>query len=159
MPKITIIAAVAKNGAIGLRGDLLWHIPEDLARFRALTWGHPVLMGRKTFESIVTRLGKPLPGRTNIVISRETDYAVPEGALLYHSIDEALAAHADEEIFIAGGGEIYRTFLPLADKMHITYVDKAYEADTFFPPIPRGSWKVTECDEREGYTFLTYEKR
>lgn len=159
MSKITIIAAVAKNGAIGLRGELLWHIPEDLTHFKKLTTGHAVLMGRKTFDSIIARLGKPLPHRTNIVISRETGYRVPDGVLLYRSIDEALTAHKDEEVFIAGGGEIYRTFLPLANKMYITYVDKTYEADTFFPPIPRDHWRVVEREEHDGYTFLTYEKR
>lgn len=156
---IAIIAAVAKNGVIGSGGELPWHIPEDLQRFRTLTFEKTVLMGRKTFESILARNGRPLPHRKNIVVTRQTDYHVPTGVEVYQKIDEALRIHQKEDIFIIGGGEIYNQTLPQADTLYLTYIDTPFEGDTYFPPLPRNAWRVTEQIERKGYQFLKYEKK
>lgn len=135
----SIIVAVAQNGVIGGGNQLLWHISEDLQRFKRITSGHPVIMGRKTFES----LGRPLPNRHNVVITRQKDYA-PEGVTVVGSLEEALALFPpDEEVFITGGGEIYRQAMPAADKLYITIVHRAYEGDTHFPEIDPGLWRET----------------
>lgn len=137
-PPIVIVAAMSNiDRGIGKDNRLLWHIPEDLKRFKTLTYGHPIIMGRKTFESIVAMLGKPLPGRTNIVITRDTTYN-PAGAHVTHSLEEAIL-HAKkerpEEIHIGGGAEIYRLALPFVTKLYITWIQNKPEADTFFPPF------------------------
>lgn len=130
---ISLIAAVAENGVIGRKGALPWHIPSDLKRFNAVTRGHTVIMGRKTFESI----GRPLPGRRNIVLTRQQDYQA-EGCEIVHDLDSAFAACAGEaEVFIGGGGEVYAATIPLADRIYLTRVKAAVEGDTFFPEIPR----------------------
>lgn len=130
--RISIIVAVDKNRAIGKKGELLWRIPEDLRRFREITSGHPVIMGRITHQSI----GKVLSGRTNIIITKDSEFKT-EGVIVAHSLEEALkqsqAQPGDNEIFIIGGGQIYKQFLPLADKLYLTLVEGNYEADTFFP--------------------------
>lgn len=157
-PVISLIAAVGKNGVIGVKGRLPWRIPDDLKRFRTLTSGHAVIMGRKTYELI----GKPLPDRTNIIITRNTSYAVP-GCVVAHSIEEALAKAREvekEEIFIIGGGEVYREAMPLAEKLHLTLVDSDVPGDAFFPPYP-GFKKVSEeAHELNGlkYTFAEFER-
>lgn len=131
-PKVNMIAAVCGNGAIGRNGQLIHHISEDLRRFKSLTLGHPIIMGRKTFESFPKG---PLPGRRNIVISRRADYA-PAGAEVYPTPQAALDACSNaEEVFILGGAEIYREFLSLADILLLTEIDDSpADADTFFPP-------------------------
>ncbi len=130
-PEITIIAAVCANGAIGRNGQLLFHISEDLRRFKSLTMGHPIIMGRKTFESFPKG---PLPGRRNIVISRQADYA-PAGAEVYPSPRAALAACAGaDKVYVIGGEQIYREFMPLANVLELTEIDAApADADAFFP--------------------------
>jgi dihydrofolate reductase len=155
---IALIAAVSKNGVIGAKGDLPWHIPEDLKHFRETTAGKTVVMGRKTFESIMARNGKPLPNRVNVVISRETDYAVPEGVRLFHSIDDAMAALTNQEIFIIGGGEIYRQTIDQADTLFITHVNQEIEGDAFFPEISPDKWSVASEEVHEGYKFVTYKR-
>jgi dihydrofolate reductase len=139
-PQISIVVAIGHgrrwNGALGKDGKLLWHIPEDLRRFKALTLGHPIIMGRKTFESIVAILGKPLPGRTNIVVTRDPAWHY-EGVLAAHSLEEAIdrAKELDqEEIFIGGGGEIYKAALPYVDKLYLTLIEDEKEGDSYFPP-------------------------
>lgn len=133
---ISIIVAVAQNNVIGGGNNLLWHIREDLMRFKEITSGHPVIMGRKTFES----LGKALPNRRNIVITRNKDF-VAEGCETVGSLQEAIELFPyQEEIFIIGGGEIYSQAIKLADKMYITWVYKDYEGDTFFPEIHPDQW-------------------
>lgn len=131
-PKISIVVAVGRNNrAIGKIGALLWRIPDDLRRFKALTTGHSIIMGRKTFDSI----GKALPNRTNIVITRNTDFK-PEGVVVASSLEEAIQkarAVEKKEIFIIGGGEIYKQALPLADKLYLTIVESDAEGDVFFP--------------------------
>jgi dihydrofolate reductase len=159
---ISIIVAIAENNAIGKNNDLLWHIPEDMKRFRQITSGHKIIMGKRTYESLPHR---PLKNRTNIVISD-----IPgdryEGAVMAYSIEEALEhCPADEECFIIGGGMVYRQFLPLADKLYITRVDKPFDADIFFPEIDPGTWKETSRDEGADrgldftYSFITYERK
>lgn len=154
-PEINIIAAVCSDGAIGRGGDLLFHIPADLKRFKALTMGYPIIMGRKTFESFPKG---PLPGRRNVVISRRGDYR-PEGAEVYATPSAALEACRDaEKVFIIGGGQIYEEFIDMADKLLITDIDAIVDdADTFFP---MNDFIVAEAGEWQGenprYRFMTF---
>lgn len=143
---ISIIAAVAANGVIGSGNAMPWHISEDFRRFKAITMGHPIVMGRKTFES----LGRPLPGRTNVVVTRNPAYGAPEGVLVVGSLDEAMALFpADEEVFIIGGGEIYREAMSIADKLYITRVYAPFDGDTTFPYIPADEWRVVSREAHE----------
>ena len=153
--KVSIIVAVDRNGAIGNRGDQLYYIREDLRHFKALTLGHPIIMGRKTFEALPRG---PLPGRRNIVVSRQADYR-PEGADVVASLPEALAlCEGEEEVFVIGGAQIYALALPLATGLYLTEIDSAApEADTFFPPfegkaVEAGPWLPTEPPIR----FMVY---
>ncbi|KKW16678.1 MAG: Dihydrofolate reductase [Parcubacteria group bacterium GW2011_GWA1_50_14] len=149
---ISAIAAIGKNNVIGQNNDLVWKIPDDLARFREITKGHPVIMGRRTFESI----GRPLPDRTNIVISREKDYA-PEGVSVVYSVDEAIEkakSLGNDEIFVIGGGEIYRQFMPYTDKLYLTIIDAEADGDVFFPDYSEFQ-KETFREERD-YSGLKY---
>jgi dihydrofolate reductase len=133
---ISIIVAVAEGGVIGGGGDLLWHISEDLRRFKQITSGHTVIMGRKTYDSI----GRPLPKRRNIVITRNGEWSA-EGCERAESLEQAIAMCAgEEEVFIIGGGEIYRQSMALADKLYLTQVNKPYEGDTYFPEIRPEEW-------------------
>jgi len=156
---ISLIAAVAENNVIGKKGGIPWHLPEDLKRFKELTMGHPVIMGRKTFESILTILGKPLPGRTNVVVTRQNDYAVPAEVEKYTSTEEALAAHKGEEVFVIGGGEIYAQTIDRADTLYITHVEKTVEGDAFFPPFSQEEWGLREEEKHDGYRFAAYTRR
>lgn len=154
---ISIIVAIAENNVIGDNNQLIWHIPEDLKRFKALTMGHHIIMGRKTWESI----GRALPGRISIVISRNPNYLAP-GAIVVTSLEDALAkAQSDNEVFIIGGAQIYEQALPLANKLYLTQVHKAFEGDVSFPEIDKNIWKQvssekgkpTETDGLE-YSFI-----
>lgn len=130
-PTISIIAAIGKNRELGKNNQLLWHIPEDMIHFKTVTEGHPIIMGENTFYSI----GRPLPNRTNVVLSLNKDLTIP-GCIVCHSINEAIkaaSANDQEEIFFIGGGQIYKQSLPLADKLYLTLVDISTDADTFFP--------------------------
>jgi dihydrofolate reductase len=159
--KITLIAAVAENGAIGKNNQLLWHLPADLKFFKQTTLGKPVVMGRRTFESV----GKPLPGRRNIVISTNPDWKA-EGVERVSSLPEAMEMLKDEElVFIVGGEQVYRTAMPLADELIITHVAAAPEADTFFPEISPENWRIAremfvEKDEKNAFSmrFVWYLK-
>ncbi len=138
MIKISLIVAAAQNNAIGLNNKMLWHLPNDLRFFKNKTWGLPLIMGRRTFES----LGKALPGRTNIIITRNHGYTAPDAVVvntLQAAIDEALKLNS-KEIFISGGGEIYKQALPLANTMYITRVAASPEADAFFPEFDDDKW-------------------
>lgn len=155
---ITIIAAIGKNRALGKNNQLLWHLPNDLKRFKEVTSGHDVIMGRKTLES----LGKPLPDRHNIVITRNKDYHAP-GCTLAHSLRDALKKSTGEDPFILGGGEIYEQAMDLADILDLTLVDTAPEADTFFPKIDPADWQEISRDDhpadarhKYGYSFVKY---
>lgn len=158
-PTISIIAAIGKNRELGKDNKLLWHIPEDMKRFRKLTQGHTVIMGRKTYESI----GNPLPNRTNIIITRDHDFKV-KGCITAHSLEEAIEIgkkYSPDEIFIIGGGQIYSQALPYTDKLYLTIVEKAYDADTFFPDYSIFKKVIYKKEkESDGYkfTFLDLEK-
>jgi len=154
---ISIIVAAAKNNAIGREGELLWTLPKDMKFFKNSTWGLPVIMGRKTFES----LGKPLKGRINIVITRQSDWKA-EGILLAADINDALqkaAATNCKEIFIIGGGEIYKQSMEITDRIYMTRVHHSFaEADAFFPEIDESKWKLisnedVEFDAQHAYPF------
>ncbi len=160
---LTIIGAAAENNAIGMDNKLIWHLSDDLKRFKNLTNGHHIIMGRKTFESFP----KPLPNRTHIVISRQTDYQVPEGVIVVNSLEDAIdAAKNDSQPFIIGGGEIYQQALSIADKIELTRVHDTFEGDAFFPEIDLSIWKETANifhtkDAKHDYefSFLTYERK
>lgn len=158
MPEIVIIAAVARNRVIGRDNQLIWNIPEDMAHFKALTSGQTVIMGRKTWDSLPPRF-RPLPGRRNIVISRQADYPVP-GAELADSLASALALAASSEatIFIIGGEQIYQQAMALADRLEITEVDLEPEGDAWFPEIAAVNWKKAEKSENPGFSFVTYRR-
>lgn len=146
MSTITLVAAVAKDGAIGRDNALLWHLPEDMARFKALTVGKPVVMGRKTWDSIPAKF-RPLPGRRNLVVSRSAT-ALP-GAEVFASLDAALAACTEPEVCVIGGGEIYALALPLAAKLALTEVDATFrDADRHFPAWPRDQFTEAARETR-----------
>lgn len=167
-PVLTLVVAVADNGVIG-RGDALpWHISGDLKRFRAITWGKPILMGRRTFQSI----GRPLPGRTSIVITREAGFAVPEGVIVVPSLEVALTAGREEarrlgveEMAVIGGAQIYAQALPLAARLRLTQVHGQPAGDVHFPPLDLADWRETfregpiqgEKDEYP-FSFVDYER-
>lgn len=161
--ELIIIVAAAENNAIGKDNKLIWHLSDDLKRFKALTSGHHIIMGRKTFESFP----KPLPKRTHVVISRQKDYKVPDGVKLVNSLEDAiLTSKNDTKNFIIGGGEIYKQALPIADKIELTRVHENFEGDTFFPNIDSTFWKETanylhKKDEDHDYefSFITYERK
>lgn len=158
---VSIIVAIAQNGTIGDKNALLWHIKEDMRFFRTTTSGHAVVMGRKTFESLGSR---PLPKRTNIVITRAD--RTFEGVLTAHSLEEAIAlAGDDEEIFVIGGAQIYAEALDVADRMYITHVEHDYEGDTSFPAIDFSKWQLTNEERYERgeeyeypFSFRTYDR-
>lgn len=161
---LTIIVAAGEDNAIGKDNDLIWHLSNDLKRFKALTNGHHIIMGRKTFESFP----KPLPNRTHIVITRQENYEAPDAVIVVNSLADAIdAARKDENPFIIGGGEIYKQALTLADKLEITRVHSNFEnADTFFPDIDMTNWKevnriVNDADEKHAYafSFITYMRK
>ena len=151
-PTISMIAALAENRAIGKDNKLLWHISEDFKRFKAITSGHPIIMGRKTYQSI----GKPLPNRSNIVVTRDTTFTA-EGCIVVNSLEQGIqkAQEIDqEEIFIIGGGELYRQGIQYADKLYLTIVHKEFDGDTFFPDYSAFNKVVFEQkSESNGYTY------
>ncbi len=159
--RISVIAALAKNRVIGIENRLPWRLPEDLAHFKALTFNHPILMGRKTFES----LGRPLPGRTNIVITRNPGYR-KDGCLVAASIPAAIALCEDaDEIFFIGGAELYAQAIPLADRLYLTEVDIEAEGDAWFPEYDRSAFREVSRETRTGekgdalrFGFVVYER-
>jgi len=155
-PLITIIAAIADNNVIGSSNDLPWYIPEDLKHFKTLTTGKTVLMGKKTFDSIIQRLGKPLPNRKNIVLMRQ-DEELHEDVVVINDIESALSL-PDEEIMIIGGGQVYKQFLPFANRLEITHVHSSPTGDVYFPEIDWNQWKKINEENHEGFSFTSYEK-
>lgn len=155
---ISMIAAIGKNRELGKGNDLLWKIPDDLKRFRSITKGHPCVMGRKTFESIVAAIGKPLPDRSNIVVTRDKNWAY-EGVVAVDSIEEAIQLAkrkpGGEEVFIIGGGEIYALGISYADKLYLTLIDDAKEADSFFPEYA-AAFKKKVYEEEKVHEGLKY---
>jgi dihydrofolate reductase len=158
-PRVFLVAAVAANGVIGARGKLPWHLPEDLKHFKALTLGHPVIMGRKTWES----LGRALPGRENIVVTRAAGYQAP-GASVAASLDAALALCIGESVaFVIGGAALYAAALPIADGLVLTEIHHDFEGDTHFPVFDRKAWRETQRKSQAGanglrFDFVLYER-
>lgn len=159
---VTIIAAIAENNVLGKDNKLIWYLPADLKRFKKMTLNHVVIMGRKTFES----MGKPLPNRTNIIITRDKKYKT-EGCVVVNSLREALkvAAKEDENPFILGGAEIYKQAIPFTDRLDLTFVHHKFEADVFFPEIDRTIWKETSREDfkaddknKYDYSFVTFDR-
>lgn len=152
--RLSIIAAVAANGVIGCDGDLPWHLPADLAHFKRLTMGHHLIMGRRTFESI----GRALPGRVSVVLTRDQAWSC-DGALVVHTPDEARrVAAADSEAFVIGGAEVFATFLPLADRLHLTRIHASVKGDVSFPSFDEAGWSLNstedhDADERHAHPF------
>ena len=164
--RISLIAAVAENGVIGRRGQLPWRLSDDLRRFKRLTMGHTIIMGRRTWGSI----GRALPGRRTVVVSRRSDFRTNvEGVETASGLDKALAiakAAGDEEVFIIGGAELYRESLGSADRLHLTRVRADVEGDTFFPHIEWNHWQLVESEDHDAddkneyaYRFETYDRR
>lgn len=159
--RLSIIVAMAQGGVIGRGGTLPWHISADLRRFKRITMGHPIVMGRKTYDSI----GRPLPGRTSIVISRQSDYK-RDGVAVLHSLDAAIECCDDtDEAFVIGGAEIYRLVLPRADRLYVTRIRAQIDGDTYFPPIDWNQWRLVEeelgpADDRVPfrYVFEVYDR-
>ncbi len=157
MTQLSIIVAVAHNGVIGVNNTLPWHLPEDLKRFRALTMGHHIIMGRKTYDS----LGRLLPGRTTVIVTRNENYKV-EGALVAHSLEAAIAlCENDEEVFLIGGAELYQAGLKLAHKLYITEIELDVAGDAFFPKLVSTEWQETEREAHTSekglkFSYVTY---
>jgi dihydrofolate reductase len=154
MTRISLIAAVARNGVIGKDGRVPWHLPDELEHFKATTMGHPLVMGRRTFESI----GRTLPGRRTIVVTRDPRWHHP-GVESAHSFAEALSlAGPADEVFVAGGAEVYAEALPFAHRLVLTEVDAEPEGDTWFPAWDRATWVEESREEHEGWTRVLYER-
>ncbi len=155
---IALVAALSTNNCIGTQGKIPWHIREDMQRVKALTVGKVVIMGRRTWESLPKKF-RPLPHRTNVVITRQSPYTVPQGVEVFRSIDEALSAHAHEEIIGFGGEQIYRQLIDRADTLYITHVNTFIDqCDAFFPRIDFGIWQEVAREDKEGYSFVEYKK-
>lgn len=160
--RVALVAAVADNGVIGSGGRLPWHLPDDLERFRALTTGHAIVMGRRTWESI----GRPLPGRQNIVVTRRREFAAP-GCVLAHSLAEAIGlATLPDPVCVIGGEALYRDALPLAEELHLTEIHRDFAGDARFPDYDRGRWHETSRERRRldgnggfAYDFVSYSRR
>ena len=158
---LSIIAAISENNVLGKENKLLWRLPADLKRLKSLTMGHHLIMGRKTFES----LGKPLPGRPHIIITRQKNYS-PEGVTVVNSLEKAIELVKDDiQPFIFGGGEIYTLALPYVKKIYITKVHANFDGDTFFPHLKNEEWKLTDCQKFEpdeknlfSYSYLEYDR-
>jgi dihydrofolate reductase len=152
---IAIVVAIAENNVIGKDNQLIWHLPADLKQFKQTTMGHPILMGRKTYESI----GKPLPGRTSIIITRQQNYKA-EGCIVVNSVEEAIkeAKKLDEQTHIIGGAEVYRQSMHLTDTIYLTRIHHRFEGDTYFPEIKDEEWETVseehhEPDEKNKYSY------
>lgn len=160
--KLAIIVAAARNGVIGLNNQLPWHLPQDLKYFKAVTFGKPVIMGRKTYESI----GRPLPGRANIVITRDKQWSAAEGVVVVHSVDEALnearrvlneSSSGLDEAMIIGGAEIYRDTLSIADRVYLTRVFRDFEGDAWFPSLEENEWLLESVTAGDSQADVAHE--
>lgn len=154
----SLICAVAKNNCIGAKNKIPWNIPEDFVYFKKTTLGNTVLMGERTFESILGYLGKPLPGRKNVVISNREGCTVPDGVRLFTSLDDAWEKLKDENVFVGGGASIYAQTINRVDKLYITHIDQIVEGDVFFPEIDKKIWHETWREDHNGFSFVIYEK-
>jgi len=160
MAKLSLIVAIAQNRVIGANNALPWHLPEDLKRFRALTTGHHIIMGRKTYDS----LNRLLPNRTTVIVTRNQDYKVP-GALIAHSLAEAITqATNDDEVFLIGGAELYHDGLKVADKLYLTEIEASFEGDAFFPEINLALWSEIAREKHMSeqglpFSYITYQRK
>ena len=160
--RISIISAMASNRAIGIRNTLPWQLPEDLKHFKSLTMGHHIVMGRKTYDSI----GKPLPGRDTVIVTRNADFAVP-GCLAVNSLEAALTvSHGEAEVFFVGGAELYRQALAIAHRIYLTEIQRVFDGDAFFPEFDKSQWIETARDKRRTdgpngfeYHFVIYDRK
>ncbi|HZY01641.1 MAG TPA: dihydrofolate reductase [Dermatophilaceae bacterium] len=150
---ITVLAAVGANLVIGRDGNMPWHLPEDLAHFKATTMGHTMVMGRKTYDTI----GRALPGRRTIVITRQLGWHAPSVEVA-HSLPEALALAGPADVFVVGGSDVYRQAMPFADQMLLTEIDQSPEGDAFFPAFSTEDWLETSRETHDGFAFVTYER-
>lgn len=163
-PPVALIVAVAENGVIGKQGAMPWHLPDELAHFKRVTMGKPIIMGRKTFQS----LGRSLPGRTNIVVTRDAAFAVPDGVIVTHDLEDAIKqaraiAERDgaSEIMVIGGAQIYAAAMPMASRLYLTRIHRSYEGDAWFSWPDREGWIETGREDREGdpaYSLMVYER-
>jgi dihydrofolate reductase len=154
-PRISLIVAMAKNRVIGDGNRIPWHVPGEQKLFKQVTMGHHIVMGRKTYESI----GRLLPGRTTVIVTRRRDYVVP-GAIVAHSLQDAInAAARDEEIFVIGGAELFREALRVADRIHLSIVDAEPEGDVFMPEMNRDEWREISAEEYPGFRYTLLERR
>jgi dihydrofolate reductase len=159
-----LVAAVARNGVIGRDGGMPWHLPADLRRFKRTTTGHPVVMGRRTYESIADRLGGPLPDRHSVVLSSQ-DLDLPDGAEVVDSVaaarratEHAAARMGVETVYVVGGATVYEQFLPFAERLVLTELHEAYDGDTVFPAFDRDAWVAVDRDRDEEFDVVTYER-
>ncbi|MGH3423583.1 MAG: dihydrofolate reductase [Nocardioidaceae bacterium] len=153
---VALVVAVGTNGVIGRDGGLPWERTGDLAHFKALTTGHVLVMGRRTYESI----GRPLPGRTTVVVTRQPDWPAPDGVIVCADVDAALdrAAGIDPEVFVVGGAQVYAAALPRADRLVVTHVEQAPDGDTYFPDVDRARWAETAREAYDGFSIATYDR-
>lgn len=155
--RIALIAAMTSLRVIGDGNRMPWHLPEELQHFKATTLGKPVIMGRKTFESLGN---KPLPGRLNIVLTRDTQFRVPEGVRLVHTVKEAMDVVQDrEEVMVIGGAEIYQRFLPLADRLYLSIIHESYQGSVYFPEYDVEEWKIFKEEVREKFTLQIFDRK
>jgi dihydrofolate reductase len=154
MTSVTLIAAVGRNGVIGADNDMPWHLPEDFAFFKRTTMGHPMVMGRKTFDSI----GRVLPGRRTIVVTRQEDWSHPDVETAHSLVDALDLAGPADEVFICGGGQVYAEAMPFAHRLLITEVDQSPEGDVVFPPIDISEWREVSRRPQHGFSWVTYER-
>lgn len=153
MTGLSLIWAMGHNQVIGIDNKMPWHLPAELTYFRKVTTGHPIIMGRRTFESI----GRPLPGRTNIILTRDQSFTA-EGTVVLHSLEQVLQQYGDSGAFVIGGTQIYEQFLPVAERLYITMIDQEFEGDTFFPEIDWSEWRLVNeepgvKDEKNPYSY------
>lgn len=161
---VTLIAAIAENGVIGDSGEIPWYYPEDMAHFKEVTTGHPVIMGRKTFENIRSRIGGPLPNRTTIVLSRQADIDTEDSVKHAQDLEEAYSKASEnaeerevENVYVAGGGSVYEATLPHAERLVLTEIDHPYPGDVKFPVL-EGEWETIEEEPHDDFTFKTYRR-
>ena len=154
----SLIVAIAKNNCIGVKNKIPWNIPEDFQYFKKTTLGKTCLMGQATFESILDYIGKPLPGRKTVVLSRDPNFKAPEDVPVYDDLDKAWEELKNEDVFICGGASIYRQTINRVDKLYITHIDMEPEGDVFFPEIDKKIWQENWREDHDGFSFVTYKK-
>lgn len=154
----SLIAAIAKNNCIGVKNKIPWNIPEDFQYFKKTTMGKTCVMGQATFESIIGYIGKPLPGRKNVVVTLDKNYQALEGVRIFNSLDEVFEKLKDEDVFICGGASIYRQTIDKVDTLYITHVNQEFDGDVFFPEIDQNIWKETWREDHDGFSFVIYKK-